>query len=98
MFSRGPIIETARSKNINNKRWYEKYTKPIIYLNNSLGHFIIKTKNHIKDVNFLFEDIKITTNRIFLSDTPGGGTDFRDWTNMEKIQVSEFCKEKIEDH
>jgi hypothetical protein len=64
----------------------------MIYLNNSLGNFMIKTKNYIRDKNFLSEDFKISTNRIFLNDTPGVGTVFRGWTNMEGRQVTEFQK------
>jgi hypothetical protein len=62
----------------------------MIYLNNLLGHFMIRTKNYIRDDSFLFEVIRITTNRIFLGDPPGGGTDFRGWTDVEQRQLSEF--------
>jgi len=58
----------------------------MIYLDNSVGHFLIKTKDCIRDKNFLSEDLKISTNRIFLNDTPGVGTVFRGWTNMKGRQ------------
>ena len=64
----------------------------MIYLNNLLGHFLINIKNYIRDKSFLSEDIKISTNRIFLNDTPGVGTVFRGWTNMEGRQVTDFPK------
>lgn len=64
----------------------------MIYLNNSLGHFLIQTKNYIRDKNFLSENFQISKNRIFLNDTPGEGTVFRGWNNMEGRQLTEFPK------
>jgi len=45
----------------------------MIYLNNSLKYFLVKTKNCIRDKSFLSEDFEISTICIFISDKPGEG-------------------------
>jgi len=72
--SQRSIRETTQNANINIKGTHEKDTKPMIYLNNSLRHFLVKTKNYIRDKSFLSEDYEICANCIFLSDKPGEGT------------------------